>query len=108
MANDRKKAVSDYEDRPEGISARVLDEHRSLWKSVKKKLVRGLKESDEKELKLAKLAGDTLMDVVKGERQAWGINDDELDAACGAADGIAAEMERLTVPPPADKALDRG
>lgn len=95
----------------------VLDDHRSLWKGVKKRLVKGLRNNDVKlgleELKVAKIAGEVLSSVIKGERLAWG-----LEAGAGEATGglkeaddeeqITCEMERVTAPQGTDEALDGG
>ncbi|MBI5588336.1 MAG: hypothetical protein HY889_08235 [Deltaproteobacteria bacterium] len=87
----------------------LLDDHRVLWKGVKKRLVRGLHNNDVKlgleELKVAKMAGEVLSSVIKGERLAWGIEDD----ACANLDDtekIVAEMELATVPGRAGEAVD--
>lgn len=87
----------------------VLDDHRSLWKDVKTRLVKGLKSSDVKagleELKVAKMAGEVLSNVIKGERLAWGLQGNETENTDD-PDAIAREMERATVPSGTDKALD--
>lgn len=86
----------------------VLDEHRSLWMGVKKRLVRGLKSRDSKlgleELKVAKIAGEVLTSVIKGERQAWGL---ECGAEADSADEIARKMAEATVPSGADETVER-
>lgn len=84
----------------------LISEHRRLWGDVKKKLSDGLKRGDEKELKLARLAGDALLDIVKGEKEAWGINEDDVDGYGDEIHETVRQMERLTVPSPAGKALD--
>lgn len=93
----------------------VMDEHIRLWGRVKKRLVKGLRNADVKtgleELKAAKVAGEVLANVIKGERLAMGIpapdaapmspfdtSDDEKD--------IASEMVRSTAPPGADAPVD--
>ncbi len=106
-----KKGAKRAAGRPEKEEAscmpeEVLDDHRSLWKGVKKRLVKGLHSNDAKlgleELKVAKIAGEVLSNVIKGERQAWGLeilgNDD--------AEEIAKEMARSTLPEGADEADD--
>lgn len=77
----------------------ILVDHRDLWKGVKKRLVKGLSNNDAKlgleELKVAKIAGEVLSSVIRGERMAWG-----LEEGPGAADDtkeIAEEMARVTV-----------
>ncbi|MBI5827123.1 MAG: hypothetical protein HZB22_05305 [Deltaproteobacteria bacterium] len=86
----------------------VLDEHRVLWRGVKRRLVKGLKTSDAKvgleELKVAKIAGEVLTNVIKGERQAWG-----LEQNCEGQDDreeIAGEMVCLTLPPGTEETVD--
>lgn len=86
----------------------VLDEHRVLWRGVKRRLVKGLKTTDAKvgleELKVAKIAGEVLTNVIKGERQAWG-----LEERCEGQDDredIAGEMVCLTIPTGAEEAVD--
>lgn len=80
----------------------VLD-YGSLWKGVRRRLVSGLHNNDAKlgleELKVAKLAGEVLSNVIKGERMAFGDTDEEDDPQ-----GIAREMARLTLPPGAGEA----
>jgi hypothetical protein len=80
-------------------------EHRRLWRNVRKRFRRGLKEGDEKELKLVKLAADALLDIAKGEREAWdssgdGFTTEELEC-------FAEKMDALTASPRAGAALDR-
>jgi len=75
----------------------VLDDG-SLWKGVRKRLVSGLHNNDAKlgleELKVAKLAGEVLSSVIKGERMAFGETDGEDDAQ-----GLVRQMVQLTLPP---------
>lgn len=86
----------------------VLDDHKALWKGVKKRLVKGLQNEDVKlgleELKVAKMAGEVLSNVIKGERLAWGLeeNNDKHDEA----QDIAREMARITIPFGTEEALD--
>ncbi len=75
----------------------LVKEHRRLWQEVKKRLSVGLNRGDEKELKIAKMAGDVLLSVIKGEKEVWdmdpadkGLTEEEIDA-------ITKEMESLTV-----------
>lgn len=87
----------------------MADAHRRLWKGVKKRLVKGLRANDLKlgleELKLAKMAGEALTSVIKGEREAWGFEEGSDGAPEGAGE-IAAEMASLTVPSRAGEAVD--
>lgn len=82
----------------------VLDDN-SLWQGVRRRLVKGLHNNDAKlgleELKVAKLAGEVLSSVIKGERMALGAADDE-----DGTDDIATEMARLTLPQGAGEADD--
>jgi len=75
----------------------VLDDG-SLWKGVRKRLVSGLHNNDAKlgleELKVAKLAGEVLSSVIRGERLAFGEVDGEDDAQ-----GLVRQMVQLTLPP---------
>ena len=84
--------------------------HRHLWKGVKKKLIRGLESRDLKtgleELKVAKVAGEVLTSVIKGERQAWGLDDNDGERLPEDAGEIVQEMASLTVPSGAGKAMD--
>lgn len=77
----------------------ILVDHRDLWKGVKKRLVKGLSNNDAKigleELKVAKIAGEVLSSVIRGERMAWGL--EEGPGATDDAKEIAAEMARVTV-----------
>lgn len=96
-----------------------MQDHRRLWRRVKARLKSVLKCSDLKkgleELKVAKEAGAVLANVVKGERQAWGL--DELSSVengekagkeglAADDDDIAAQMESLTVPAGAGTAVE--
>ncbi|MFQ5736606.1 MAG: hypothetical protein ACE5GY_07055 [Thermodesulfobacteriota bacterium] len=75
----------------------------NLWKGVRKRLVSGLEHNDAKlgleELKVAKMAGEVLSSVIKGERMAQGLMDEDDEP-----EEIAREMERLTLPPGAGEA----
>ncbi len=97
----------------------VVDEHIRLWGRVKKRLVKGLRNADVKtgldELKVAKVAGEVLANVIKGERLAMGISAQEPDAApmspVDTSDDekdIASEMVRATAPPGTDTPVDGG
>ncbi len=80
----------------------VLDDG-SLWKGVRKRLVSGLHNNDAKlgleELKVAKMAGEVLSSVIKGERLALGLDSEGDDQ-----EEIAREMARFTLPHGADAA----
>ncbi len=90
----------------EGITA----EHRRLWDKVKKKLVAGLCKRDLnkglEQLKVAKLAGDILSVVVRGQRQAWGLDALEGELRADDTEEFIQEMASLTVPSRADKAVE--
>ncbi|MCK4846090.1 MAG: hypothetical protein KAS88_00350 [Deltaproteobacteria bacterium] len=88
-------------------STRILGEHRRLWQSVKGTLVEGIAEGDEKRLKVAKIAGDGLLNIVKGERQAWGITEGSTDVSAEELLGVVKEMEEATVSRGAETALER-
>ncbi len=92
------------EEKPENL----LHEHRRLWKGVKKKLIKGLEESDHDELRIAKTACEVLSNVVKGERQAWGLEEYCDRELLDDAEEITKEMVRSTVPPGTDPSVDRG
>lgn len=97
-------------DKPED----VLGEHRVLWNSVKKRLIMGLKSSDLKpsleELKVAKVAAEVLTSVIKGERQAWGLEEDGSqkvpDEEPKDTEELTRAMASLTVPSGTDETLD--
>ncbi|MBI5971423.1 MAG: hypothetical protein HY884_09755 [Deltaproteobacteria bacterium] len=95
----------------------VTDEHIRLWGKVKKRLVKGLRNTDVKtgleELKAAKVAGEVLANVIKGERLAMGIPAPEPDSAPTSPidtlddeNAIALEMAQVTAPPGADTPVD--
>ncbi|MBI4950039.1 MAG: hypothetical protein HY955_07845 [Deltaproteobacteria bacterium] len=85
--------------RDEPVHGELLVDHRDLWKGVKKRLVKGLSNNDAKlgleELKVAKIAGEVLSSVIRGERMAWGL--EEGPEATDDATETAAEMARVTV-----------
>ncbi|MFQ5428522.1 MAG: hypothetical protein ACE5EZ_06025, partial [Thermodesulfobacteriota bacterium] len=58
------------------------------------------------QLKVAKLAGDILSVVVRGQRQAWGLDALEGELRCDDTEEFIEEMASLTVPSRADKAMD--
>lgn len=99
------RAGSDCNDAPQI----AFDDHQSLWHGVKKRLVRGLETSDVKagleELKVAKLAGEVLTSVIKGERLAHGLPVAEYDDA-QRIDGDTAQMEAATMSRGAGEAVD--
>jgi hypothetical protein len=89
--------------------------HRVLWNGVKKRLIKGLKSKDVQqgldELKVAKVAGEVLSSVVKGEKLAWGIGDVEpveMDVEAKESEKIISEMDSLTAPPDPGSTLERG
>lgn len=103
LEEERHKALLKHED--------LFDDHRVLWKGVKRRLVKGLQNNDVKlgleELKVAKMAGEVLSSVIKGERLAWGIEvaDDSARADLNDTDEIAGEMDLATIPRGADEAV---
>jgi len=88
----------------------ITREHKRLWKGVKKRLVSGLRSADMKvgleELKVAKVAGEVLSSVIKGEREAWGLDEGSVEKAQDNAGDIIAEMAALTVPHGTDEAVE--
>lgn len=72
-----KGAVKPGELTPAEAAVVITERHRALWDKVSRKLDVGLKKTDPKEglerLKVVKLAGDILSVVVRGQRQAWGL-----------------------------------
>ena len=87
-------------------SKRILGEHRMLWASVKGTLVEGIAKSDEKRLKVAKIAGDGLLNIVKGERQAWGITEDDVGSTPEDILNAIKEIEEATASCGAETALE--
>ena len=55
----------------------------------------GLEKNDEGELKIAKLAAYALVDVVKGERQAWGLTDNEVHVGDEEIQAFVEEMDKV-------------
>lgn len=104
----KKSNALDNDD--ESKDRELIHAHRKLWKDVKKRLKKGLKKKDVKsgleELKVAKMAGEVLTNVIKGERLAWGLSDDGGGEPCE-ADAIAAEMVQVTASCGADEDVDR-
>jgi len=90
----------------------ITAEHRRLWGLISRKLELGLRKRDPKKglehLKAIKLAGDILSVVVRGQRQAWGLEALEGSLAPDDTEEIIEEMASLTATSGADKALDRG
>ncbi|MBI5236005.1 MAG: hypothetical protein HY886_07140 [Deltaproteobacteria bacterium] len=103
----KKPDEPDHNAEPEDMG--LIQVHRTLWKDVKKRLKKGLKKKDVKsgldELKVAKMAGEVLTNVIKGERLAWGLSDDGGGQPCE-ADAIAVEMDEVTASCGADEAVD--
>lgn len=102
---EEEKKTAEFDD----ASQIAYDDHQSLWQGVKKRLVRGLETRDVKagleELKVAKLAGEVLTSVIKGERLALGLAGSEYDEA-QRVDGDTAEMEAVTASHGADEIVD--
>ena len=90
----------------------ITTEHRRLWALISRKLELGLRKRDPKKglehLKAVKLAGDILSVVVRGQRQAWGLDVLEGSLSPDDTEEIVEEMASLTAPSGADKALERG
>ncbi len=90
----------------------ITSEHRRLWALISRKLELGLRKRDPKKglehLKAVKLAGDILSVVVRGQRQAWGLEAIEAELAPNDTEEIIEEMACLTAPLRADAALERG
>jgi hypothetical protein len=92
----------------------IREEYRVLWDSVKKRLIGGMQSSDLKqrlnELKAAKVAGDVLNTIIKGEKEAWGLEGDGSRKAPDEEririEELTRTMESITVPPGADETLD--
>lgn len=105
---EKKRAAERAGAREEG--GEMTGEHLVLWNGVKKKLLSGLESRDLKlgleELKVAKVAGEVLANVIKGERQAMGMDENRSLELPDDTDELAREMESLTVPQGADEALD--
>ena len=62
------------------------------------------------ELKAAKVAGDVLNAIIKGEKEAWGLEGDGSRKAPDEErihiEELTRTMESITVPPGADETLD--
>jgi len=88
----------------------ITGTHRHLWRGVKKRLQRGLKSRDLKlgleELKVAKVAGEVLTHVVRGEREVWGLNDNDGEGVPEEIEEIVKEMAALTAPSGTDETLE--
>lgn len=76
-------------------------DHKSLWDGVKRRLASGLDNEDVRlgleELKVAKMAGEVLSSVIRGERLAWSTEGEERVDHEGAGE-LASEMARATAP----------
>ncbi len=83
----------------------IIGEHRLLWSIVKRRLNTGLERSDIDELKIVKLAGDGILNLQKGETQAWGLTEDDVKTDQQEVFGITQEMAELTVSSGAEEAL---
>lgn len=121
--NPKDRRPGEKTQKEKGLKARArtpaaldADDHRSLWRGVKKRLLRGLQSRDLKqgleELKVAKAAGEVLTSVIKGEREACGLGagvggeGPEDGVTADDAKETAGEMASLTVPPGADEAVE--
>lgn len=97
--------------RTEDSQEMLAQDHRAMWgeikKSVKKVFSGELKEGLD-ELKAAKTATEVLANIIKGERQAWGIDAREREESSPewSAIDIAAQMASITAPSGTDEALD--
>jgi len=95
-----------------GLFGEITSEHRRLWALVSRKMELGLRKRDPKNclehLKAVKLAGDILSVVVRGQRQAWGLDVLEGSLTPDDTEEIIEEMESLTSSRGADEALERG
>ncbi|MCK4739727.1 MAG: hypothetical protein KAT46_07235 [Deltaproteobacteria bacterium] len=89
-------------------SAGVLKEHRRLLKKVRKQFTEALRKGEEAELKLVKTAGSAILDLIKGERQAWGINEKDLGTTVDDIFEIAKAMDEVTVSHGAEETLEGG
>ena len=84
----------------------ITGEHRLLWFLIKRKLRDALEKSDLDELKIVKIAGDGVLNLQKGETQAWGLTVDDVKTDQQEVIGITQEMAELTVSPRAEETLD--
>ncbi len=85
----------------------LVKEHRRLWQEVKKRLSVGLNRGDEKELKLAKMAGDVLLSVIKGEKEVWNMDPADKTLTEEEINAVTREMESLTIPHGTETPVDR-
>jgi hypothetical protein len=82
----------------------ILREHRRVLAYVRKKLLDSIERCTEKELKPEKLPAE-LIRVMKGEREAWGLAEEDLGNNKGECFEATEEMEEATVPSGAGKAV---
>ncbi len=92
----------------EGGAGTLIKEHRRLWQEVKKRLSVGLNRGDEKELKIAKMAGDVLLSVIKGEKEVWNMDPADKGPTEEEIYAVTKEMESLTVSHGTETPVDRG
>ena len=110
----KSESSSSSVDLPIDKTEAIMEEHRVLWDGVKKRLIGGLQSSDLKqsldELKAAKVAGEVLNTVIKGEKEAWGLEEDGSkkvpDEESISIEELTRTMESFTVPSGADETLD--
>jgi len=107
---DRKVKAASNKPSPLECAAKITERHRMLWDKVSRKLVIGLRKTDPKEglerLKVVKLAGDILSVVVKGQRQAWGLEALESEIDSNDTEEFIKEMASLTAPSRADTSVE--
>jgi hypothetical protein len=84
----------------------IIGEHRRFWSVVKGRLNTGLASSNIDELKMAKIAGDVVLNIQKGEAQAWGLTEDDIRTDRAEVLGITREMAESTISPRTGEALD--
>ena len=90
----------------ERAAANLVKEHLRLWQEVKKRLSAGLNRGDEKELKIAKMAGDVLLSVIKGEREVWQIEPAKEGLTEKELYEVTKKMEQITLSSGAETAVD--
>ncbi len=105
-----KEAPGPKDSKPLEDAEEIAGQHRRLWALVSKRLECGLKKQKPEEglarLKVVKLAGDILSVVVKGQRQAWGLDAIEGGFNTGDTQEIIEEMASLTAPSRTDTAME--
>ncbi|MBI5234359.1 MAG: hypothetical protein HY880_08390 [Deltaproteobacteria bacterium] len=88
----------------------IVQNHRRLWAEIKSRLSESLKEGAKEdpfeELRFVKTAGETLSNIVKGERLAWGVDEVSPESDANDRDAVAEEMAESTVSSGADKTLE--